>query len=271
ITRRMGFVKTWWCGHTLRIADAVIAVSAFTGRRTAELFPYVAGKITVIPNGVDTARFRPGIDSAALRSRLGLGDHRVLLTLARIVERKGHDQVIRALPAILQKVPDLMYCIAGDPQGGCVETLKRLSVQLHVEDHVRFCGYVEPADLPAFYNLCDAYIMPSREIPSSGDSEGFGITFLEANACEKPVIGGNSGGVADAIVAGETGFLVDPLNPAAIAEKSILLLTNDSLAQKLGRQGRERIAKGYTWRAIVEKMIKQIFSHGEHRGHGEKQ
>jgi phosphatidylinositol alpha-1,6-mannosyltransferase len=124
--------------------------------------------------------------------------------------------------------------------------------------------------LPAFYNLCDAYIMPSREIASSGDTEGFGITFLEANACEKPVIGGNSGGVVDAIVDGETGLLVDPLDPAAIAEKAILLLTDKALAEKLGIQGRERIEKGFTWRVITEKMMKELGSHGEHNGHGER-
>jgi phosphatidylinositol alpha-1,6-mannosyltransferase len=260
VTRRMGFLKKWWCTRTLRRADAIIAVSAFTGRRVTEAFPIVTKKVSVVPNGVDIRRFKPGIDTSALRERCAPGNRKVLLTLARIVERKGHDQVIRALPIILQQVPNLTYCIAGDPAGGYAETLQRLSAELHVEDNVRFCGYVKDSDLPAYYNLCNVHIMPSREIVSSGDTEGFGIAFLEANACEKPVIGGNSGGVADAIVDGETGFLVDPLNPAAIAKKAILLLTNDSLAKKLGKQGRERIVKGFTWKVVTERILERLRS-----------
>jgi phosphatidylinositol alpha-1,6-mannosyltransferase len=269
VTRRMGCIKQWWCGNTLHKADTIVAVSAFTGQRVADAFSIDKNKMVTIPNGVDILRFKPGIDSSALRGRLGLHNRNVLLTLARIVERKGQDQVIRALPTIIRKIPDVTYCVAGDPRGDHTQTLKALVAELRLENHVRFAGYVEPAELPAFYNLCEVYVMPSREIVSSGDTEGFGITFLEANACEKPVIGGNSGGVMDAIVDGETGFLVDPLDPAAIAEKAILLLTDETLSKKLGRQGRERIVKGFTWRAITERMMERICSHGDHKGHGE--
>jgi phosphatidylinositol alpha-1,6-mannosyltransferase len=270
VTRRMNAFKKWWCRQTLRRTDAIVAISAFSKARVIRTHGIPGNKITVLPCGVDTSCFRPGIDSSALCERLGLHNRNVLLTLARIVERKGQDLVIRALPAIIRKVPNVTYCIAGDPRGDHAQTLKTLVAELGLESHVRFAGYVEPAELPAFYNLCDAYIMPSREIASSGDTEGFGITFLEANACEKPVIGGNSGGVVDAIVDGETGLLVDPLDPAAIAEKAILLLTDKALAEKLGIQGRERIEKGFTWRVITEKMMKELGSHGEHNGHGER-
>jgi phosphatidyl-myo-inositol dimannoside synthase len=256
VTRRMNFIKQWWCRRTMENVDAIIAVSSFTGRHVTEAFPNTAKKLCVIPNGVDNNRFKPGIDISALRERLGLGNRKVLLTLARIIERKGYDQVIRALPTIIKKVPDVTYCIAGDPAGGYVETLKRLASELHVNQHVIFAGYVDQTDLPAYYNLCDIYIMPSREIASSGDTEGFGITFLEANACEKPVIGGKSGGVSDAIVDGETGYLVDPLDTARIAEKAIMLLNDQALAKKLGRQGRERVIIGFTWRAVTERLIK---------------
>jgi phosphatidylinositol alpha-1,6-mannosyltransferase len=255
VTRRMNFFKQWWCYRTLLGSDAVIAVSAFTGNRVTEAFPVIAKKLSVIPNGVDIQRFKPGIETAALRERLALKDRKVLLTLARIVERKGYDQVIRALGTIVKKVPDVAYIIAGDPAGDYTQTLRTMVSELRLENYVRFAGYVHNAELPVFYNLCDAYVMPSREIASSGDTEGFGITFLEANACEKPVIGGNSGGVADAVINGETGFLVDPLDPAAIAEKAILLLTDQALAKKLGKQGRERIVMGFTWKAVAKRLI----------------
>jgi phosphatidylinositol alpha-1,6-mannosyltransferase len=180
----------------------------------------------------------------------------VLLTLARIVERKGQDQVVRALPEIVRQVPDAVYCIAGDPRGDHAQWLKPLISELRLDANIRFAGYVEGGEIPAWYNLCDVYVMPSREI--AGDTEGFGITFLEANACGKPVIGGNSGGIADAVVNGETGFLVDPLDPGIIAEKAIQLLTDDALAKKLGKQGRERILKGFTWRAVTERLMKEL-------------
>ena len=94
--------------------------------------------------------------------------------------------------------------------------------------------------------------MPSREIES--DTEGFGITYLEANACEKPVIGGDSGGVSDAIVDGETGFIVDPTDPGQIAEKTIRLLSDRELADRMGKNGRRRVEKEYTWDGIAERL-----------------
>ncbi|MBN1130776.1 MAG: glycosyltransferase family 4 protein [Chitinispirillaceae bacterium] len=258
VTRRMNFIKRWWCRQTLRKADVLLSISAFSKKRAAAIHAIPEQKIAVLPCGVDSKRFRPDIDASHLRDRLGLHDRKVLLTLARIVERKGQDQVIRSLPAIIRQVPDVVYCIAGDPRGDHAKALKRLAAGLHLERHVLFAGYVESADIPAWYNLCDVYLMPSREI--AGDTEGFGITFLEANACEKPVIGGNSGGVVDAIENGKTGFLVDPLDPAAIAEKAVLLLRDKALAERLGKQGRERIEKGFTWRAVTERLREHIES-----------
>ena len=125
----------------------------------------------------------------------------------------------------------------------------------NLEDVVHFCGYIPPEELPLYYSLCDVYIMPSRELRDRGDTEGFGITYLEANACEKPVVGGRSGGVEDAIVDGVTGFLVDPLNSEDIADALIRLLGNPELSAKMGRQGRSRILEGYTWHRITENML----------------
>lgn len=256
VTRPMSVIKRWWCRRTLQKADFLIAISAFSKQRAMAIHAITEQKISVLPCGVDITRFRPGIDMSALRDRFGLRDRKVLLTLARIVERKGQDQVVRAMPEIVRQVPDAVYCIAGDPRGDHARRLQALVTELKLEPHVRFAGYVEGVDLPAWYNLCDVYIMPSREI--AGDTEGFGITFLEANACGKPVIGGNSGGVGDAVVDGETGFLVDPLDPAAIAQKAVLLLRDQGLARKLGSQGRERIENGFTWRTVTERLVKRV-------------
>ena len=123
-----------------------------------------------------------------------------------------------------------------------------------------FGGYVAPERLNEVYNLCDVYVMPSRVIEEEGDVEGFGITFLEANACGKPVVGGNSGGVPDAVVDGENGFLVDPTSPMEIANAVIQLVNDPALAERLGRQGLDRIGRGYTWNAIATQFDDAILS-----------
>ena len=103
--------------------------------------------------------------------------------------------------------------------------------------------------------------MPSRELVDRGDTEGFGITYLEANACEKPVIGGRSGGVSDAVVDGTTGFLVNPDDIEEIADKLITLLSDPVLSKRLGKQGRERIENFYTWDVIAKKIAASIENH----------
>ena len=129
---------------------------------------------------------------------------------------------------------------------------------LYLDDHVLFTGYVDPDQLNSLYNLCDVYVMLSRELVARGDTEGFGITFLEANACGKPVIGGDSGGVSDAILDGVTGFLVDPLDVDGVAEKLILLLEDPDLARRLGQQGRARVEGSFTWDGITKQLLEMV-------------
>src|SRR6185436_16946099 len=132
---------------------------------------------------------RPYLDVSAervqaLRKRLGLGeDAKVLLTLARLDARKGHDMVIQALPAVAAAVPDVHYLIVGkgDPQG-----MYQLASKLGVRDRLSIFDYVAGEDLPALFTACDVYVMPSRLDPVTRQVEGFGIVYLEAAACGKP-------------------------------------------------------------------------------------
>ena len=185
-----------------------------------------------------------------------LKDKKILLTVGRLVERKGQDTVISALPEIIKKVPDLKYLIVGT--GPYQKTLARLVDQNQLGNYVKFINPSSENDLAALYQLCDVFIMPSRQLPS-GDVEGFGIVYLEANSFGKPVIGGRSGGVPEAVIDGQTGILVDPTNIDQIAQQTIRLLTNQALAQRLGLQGLERVAEEFDWQAQTEK-IKQILS-----------
>jgi phosphatidylinositol alpha-1,6-mannosyltransferase len=258
--------KKAWMAKTLAASDFVVAVSAFTRSRVAALPGVRPERVLVFPNGVDSARYRPGLDVSELRGRLGLRDEKVVLTLARVVERKGHDTVIRSLPEVLGVIPDVRYVIAGAADAATMRRLRTLVSELQLGDRVLFTGFVAPHETALFYNLCDVYAMPSRELRSKGDTEGFGITFLEANACGKPVVAGRSGGVMDAVEEGETGLLVDPNDPDAVAGALIRFLAHPGFARKIGEQGRRRVLEAYTWDTISARMFQALREANPDRG-----
>lgn len=235
----------------LTSAHRVVCNSSFTGEKLRSL-GIAPDKITKINPGVDPHRFRPGKAEEIERAvqRLGLHNKRIILTVGRLVTRKGHDKVIESLPLVLQEVPTAVYLIVGD--GPTRNELARLVQEHGLEEHVVFAGRVAEQDLPAYYQIADLFVMPSREI--EGDVEGFGIVFIEAGACEVPVIGGASGGMGDAIAHGETGFLVDPLNVDEIAQAIITLLKDDNLARSMGKAGRTRAEREFSWAHAAERV-----------------
>jgi len=216
-------------------------------------------KFRIITPGVDTTIFRPMEKDPALVQKHGLSDKTVLLTVARLDERKGHDVVIRALAEISRQYPKIVYLIVG--RGREEERLRKLAVELNVADRVIFCGYVADADLPKYYNLCDIFMLLNRQTSDDprlrGDYEGFGIVFLEAAACAKPVIAGNFGGVASAVEHESSGLIIDATDPIAIRQAVISLLQNPPRRQQFGQFGLERARRSFDWR-IISKEIAQI-------------
>lgn len=206
-------------------------------------------RMHVVPNGVDPDRFRPQ-DDTALRQRLGLSDRSLLLTVGRLVPRKGIDTVLRALPTIAEGCPDVTYVIAGT--GPDQARLERLADRLGLQRRVRFVGDVDHDQLPLYYSAADLFVMPAREDPP--DVEGFGLVFLEANACGTPVIGARSGGIPDAVRDGETGLLVPPNAPDALAEAALRVLADPDLAETLGQQGRRRAVREASWDHIADRI-----------------
>lgn len=201
-------------------------------------------RIVEIVPGVDTKRFTPGSANGELAEKLCVVGIPVMLTVARIVARKGHDLVLRALAMLKDR--DIRYVIAGD--GPDRSRLEALAADLGLTGRVVFAGRVPENDLPDYYRLCDVYVMPSRHDPATTDSlEGFGISYIEANACGKPVIGGRSGGTGAAVEDGVTGYLVDPADPAALAEKIAFLLDHPAERESMGRRGRERVEREFSW------------------------
>lgn len=217
----------------LRELDAMIAVSSFTRSKLLEL-GLKPERVHLIRNGVDSSRFYPGEKNSNLIARHNLQGKKVLLTVARMEERKGHDRVIEAMPQILKQAPEAVYLIVGT--GPRIELLKQMVVERNLTGSVLFAGEAAREEIPDYYRLCDVFLMPNRTLPN-GDTEGFGLVFLEAGACAKPVIGGLAGGVPDAVLDNQTGFLVNGESSDAVAEAAIRLLRNAHLAREFSTAG----------------------------------
>lgn len=168
-----------------------------------------------------------------------LRNKKCILTVGRLVERKGHDIVLRSLPQIIQQNPDVHYLIVG--QGPYENTLKSLVSTMGLDSYVTFAGFVPDNELSAYYQIANVFVMISRDIPEKGDTEGFGIVYLEANQFKLPVVAGRTGGVEDAVVDGKTGLLVDPNSCEQVASAISTLLGNQALAQQLGINGWQRV------------------------------
>ncbi len=179
------------------------------------------------------------------------GKNYEFLSVGNLVARKGHDMVIRGLRRLRQTVPEATYLIVG--HGSYRVQLENLAKGLEVRDRVIFAG-LAAEELPNIYAISDVFVMPSREQLEECDVEGFGLVFLEASACAKPVVGGRSGGIPDAIVDGVTGLLVNPHDPEDIANALARLLTNNHLAIRLGQQGRSWVIKYFSWGRVADRV-----------------
>lgn len=228
-----------------RKADRVVTISRFTADLLVDC-GVNAQRIVLVHPGVDSKRYNPAVDGAQLRSKLNLNGCKVVLTVGRLTKRKGHAQVISALPKVLKLVPEVRYLIVGKDVG-VGEELRALVHKLGLEKHVIFEGYVNPDDFPQYYGACDLFVLANYELQEIKDTEGFGIVLLEASACGKPVIGGRAGGVVDAVADGETGLLVDATDVAAVTQALIQLLTDDEYASELGTKGRTRVVEQFSW------------------------
>ncbi|OQY26344.1 MAG: hypothetical protein B6244_13895 [Candidatus Cloacimonetes bacterium 4572_55] len=246
---------------TMASAELIAAVSRFTRQAVSDRMGDISlDQLIFIPNGVDTDRFRHTTDFDDLKKRLGIRkDTRVVLTLARVIKRKGHDTVIRSLPTIIKKFPETVYLIAGPQQDrDYVRYLKKLIAELNMIHYVIFTNFINDIDLNRLYSLADVYVMVSRILPEKGDTEGFGITFLEANSCLCPVIGSDSGGIPDAIEDGKSGFLIPPDNVSALTDKIFTLFEDPNFSRKMGRQGRERVERFFTWEKVFKKLMGEL-------------
>jgi phosphatidyl-myo-inositol dimannoside synthase len=238
----------------LKNAKKVFVNSEYT-KNLVTKFGVNRKNIKEIPLGVNYQKFKPGLKTDFLRKRHNITKNdQVVFSLGRLVERKGFDVSLEAFAKVVQENDNLKYIIGGS--GTEEKNLKELAKKLKIKDRVIFAGRIDEEELPSYFSLADVFLMPSREL-KGGEVEGFGIVFLEAGACQVPVIGGNSGGIASAINDGETGYLVNPKDKEEIAQKLRKILNNPELADKMGEAGRKRVIEEYNWQNSV-KIVKEI-------------
>ncbi|HMN75642.1 MAG TPA: glycosyltransferase family 4 protein [Burkholderiaceae bacterium] len=239
----------------LRRADKVLANSDFTLDTLISLIGVRREQIVIAYPTVDADRFHPGLPFEDLRASIGLAPaQRLVLSVGRLQRRKGFDNVVRSLPGLVARGIDVHYAIAGI--GDDWDYLTEIASKLGVSDRLHLLGHVEPADLPRWYSACDLFAMPNRDI--EGDTEGFGIVYLEANACAKPAIAGCTGGTGSAVEDGLNGLRVDGDKVEAVEAGIARLLLDAQESKRLGEAGRQRILDGFTPQrrvALIRRVI----------------
>jgi phosphatidylinositol alpha-1,6-mannosyltransferase len=236
--------------------DVVTYVSQYTRGRFASAFGADAA-LEHLPPGVDTDRFAPDeIARAELRARYRLGERPVVVCVSRLVPRKGQDMLIRAMPAIRQRVPGTALVIVGG--GPYLTSLRRLAHSFGVAEHVVFTEAVPGDELPAHHALADVFAMPCRTRGAGLDVEGFGIVFLEASATGVPVVAGASGGAPETVRDGETGVVVDGSDVGAIAASVSDLLADPERAARMGQAGRRWVLDNWQWSAKAQRLAELL-------------
>ncbi len=236
--------------RVLESASLVVANSEWTARLVKSVAP--AARVIAIPLGVDVERFCPG-DAEEARRHLGVEGKLVLASVSRLHQYKGHDVVLDALaslpPATWER---FVYLIAG--RGPARQPLEERAKRLGIADQIRWLGFAPDAEIVRLYRAANLFVLCTRELHDSQEAEGFGLVFLEAQACGTPVLGTNTGGIPDAVKHGEGGWLVPPDDPAAVANILADLAANQELFQRAGSAARQRVLRECTWASYFARL-----------------
>jgi len=242
---------------TLSKADLVIANSQYTKNLILGLGT-PPQKVHVVYPGVDTRRYLSTRNDGA-RKEFGLPDAPTLLTVARLVERKGIKNLVQAMPRILTTMPTVMLVIVGD--GPERDRLKEEVRRLGLSGNVIFVGKVAEDKLLRLYEISDVFVLPAI-VDSDGNTEGLGVVLLEAMSTQKPVVASRVGGIPEVVVHKQTGILVEPGNPDELARAITYLLKNDQISVKMGRKGRQRAEQIFDWNLIASSFLELLASRG---------
>ena len=232
-------------GECARNADLVVTISDYSREKLVQLYDVDKSKVRIVPNGVDTERFKPSEGGEELKRRIGLGNRPIVLFVGRLIPRKGLSYLIEAAKVIVRECRDVVFLIVGD--GPLRDTLVSHVGGAGLSENFLFVGDVCEALIPALYNCADIFVLPSIQ-------EGQGIALLEAQASEKPVVAFNTGGVREALKDEETGLLTE-VGSQSLANALLRLLHDEFLREKMGRQGRDFVSSTLSWDVCARKMV----------------
>jgi phosphatidylinositol alpha-1,6-mannosyltransferase len=208
--------------------------------------------VVQLPVGVDVERFRPDVSAAEVRERHYLGSGPIISAVSRLVPRKGHDQVIRALPEIRRAFPAVRFLVVG--AGRDEARLRALATHHEVDAHVVFAGAVRCDDLPAYFRAGDVFAMPCRHRWAGLDVEAFGSVYLQAAAVGRATVAGRAGGVPEAVEHGQTGLVVDGTHVGEVAAAVLSLLRDPERAAAMGERGAARVRADFTWDLMAARL-----------------
>lgn len=237
--------------------DTLTYLGEFTRRAIARSLSEKSAQAMVrIAPGIDTSHFAPQVNLESLRSELDLDGKRVIISVGRLVHRKGQDTLVEALPEILAEYPDVHLVFIG--VGPHLEYIHKRAIQLGVLNHISFLGRARYQELPRLISLGEIFAMPSRSRFGGLEVEGLGIVYLEASACGLPIVGGIAGGAPDALIEGETGFAVDARSASEVARVIKILLHDPVRAAAMGERGRVWIKQEWQWQRWSAELNKLL-------------
>ena len=207
--------------------------------------------VSILYPGADLRAFRPDLPSVDLRERLGVGERPLVVCVSRLVARKGQDVLILGMSRIRRLVPEATLVIVG---GGPYEEALRTLANDAPDGSVVFAGQVPEEDLPRYYAMGDVFAMPCRSRLAGMEVEGWGNVFIEASACARPIVVGDSGGARETVIDGETGLLVNGRDVDQVADAVAELLADPERAHRMGAAGRARVERAHAWPAIADRL-----------------
>ena len=242
----------------IKHADHVIGISRYTLEKTIEV--QQPQEYSLIPPGVDVNRFHVRADPARIRHKLaqqGIDfSAPLVLALGKFIERKGFSYLIDAIAMLQER--DLVQLMIGG-RGPLKKSLQQQASNLGIADRIVFLDYIPDDELPDYYTVADVIVSPSI-VDSQGDTEGLGMVLLEALACETPCVASRTGGIVDIVKDGLNGFLVEPEDSVAIADKVWRLISDGELRQEMGKQGRLYVERFYSWQVKAREIL-QVYTH----------
>jgi len=253
-SKELGYgIGTTWLGRVyvffiLRCADRIFPVSNTLKRHCITKWHIKPKKLEVIHNGIYIQQLPEEDELNRFRSTLNIDNKKVIFSVSSLIKRKGQQHIIKALPAVVEEVPDAVFVLVGE--GPYLTELEQLVRELNLESYVKIINrFADRSELPMFFSICDVFTLVSV-------LESFGIVYIEALALGKPVIGSRGEGDEDFIVDGENGFLVDPNDTDGLARKIVTLLKDESLRESMGKKGQRAVMEGYLWKHSVQSLIR---------------